>query len=58
VFVLIDKRGSLRQVYEIAELGKPANDPTQAPEFMRPLVAANQPRIEGENLDFRDEVLA
>lgn len=58
VFVLIDKRGSLRQVYEIAELGKPANEPTQSPEFMRLLVASNQPRIEGENLDFRDEVLA
>jgi hypothetical protein len=57
VFVLIDKRGSLRQVYEIAELGKSANEPTQAPEFMRLLVASNQP-IEGENLDFRDEVLA
>jgi hypothetical protein len=58
VFVLIDRRGSLRQVYEIAELGKSASEPTRAPAFMRLVVASNQPRIEGENLDIRDEVMA
>jgi hypothetical protein len=57
VFVLIDKRATLRQVYPIAELGKPLDEPTRAPEFMRLLVAPDQPRIEGENLDLRDEVL-
>ena len=58
VFFLIDRRASLRQVYPIAELGKSANEPTLAPEFMRLTVASTQPRIEGETLDFRDEVMA
>lgn len=58
LFVLIDKRASLRQVYQIAELGKRAEEPTQAPEFMRLLVVSDQPRVDGENLDFRDEVMA
>jgi hypothetical protein len=57
VFTLIDKKASLRQVYPIAELGKPLNEPTRAPEFMRLLVVSDQPRIEGEKLDLRDEVL-
>jgi hypothetical protein len=53
-----DKEPSIRQLYEIAELGTPPAEPTRAPEFMRLLVAAEQPRIEGEGLDFRDEVMA
>ncbi len=58
VFMRADKEPSIRQLYEIAELGKPPAEPTRAPEFMRLLVAAEQPRIEGEGLDFRDEVMA
>jgi len=57
VFTLIDKVAGTRQIYPIAELGKPLDEPTRAPEFMRLLVAPNQPRIEGEKLDVRDEVL-
>jgi hypothetical protein len=57
VFILLDKKASLRQVYPIAELGKPLDESTRAPEFMRLLVASDQPRIEGEKLDVRDEVL-
>jgi hypothetical protein len=57
VFTLADKKSSLRQLYQIAELGKLPGEPTRAPEFMRLLVASGQPRIEGETLDFRDEVL-
>jgi hypothetical protein len=57
VFTLVDKPGLLRQVYQIAELGKPLDEPTRAPAFMRLLVAPDQPRIEGEKLDLRDEVL-
>jgi hypothetical protein len=45
-------------LYQIAELGKPAGEPTRAPEFMRLLVAPDQPRIPGDGLDFRDEVMA
>jgi hypothetical protein len=58
VFGLVDKMPTNRQLYQIAELGKPKNEPTRTPEFMRLLVAPEQPRIEGEALDFRDEVLA
>jgi hypothetical protein len=57
-FNRVDKRPSLRQLYPIAELGKPAGTPTRAPEFMRLLVASNQPRIPGANLDLRDEIMA
>jgi hypothetical protein len=58
VFQGVDKQPSQRQLYEIAELGKPKGDATRAPEFMRLLVAPDQPRIEGEALDFRDEIMA
>ena len=57
VFTLIDKQAGVRQLHSIAELGKPLDEPTRAPEFMRLLVASSQPRIEGEKLDLRDEVL-
>jgi hypothetical protein len=57
VFTLIDKVAGVRQIYPVAELGKPLDEPTRAPEFMRLLVASDQPRNEGEKLDFRDEVL-
>ena len=46
------------QLYQIAELGKPDNEPTRAPRFMRLLVASDQPKIGGDALDFRDEVMA
>ncbi len=58
VFMGADKFPSQRQLYEIAELGKPDGERTRAPEFMRLTVARDQPRIEGEDLDFRDEILA
>jgi hypothetical protein len=58
VFAQADKQPSIRQLYPIAELGKPTTQPTKAPEFMRLLVAPDQPRIEGQALDFRDEIMA
>lgn len=58
VFQSVDKQPSHRQLYQIAELGKPKGESTRTPEFMRLLVAPDQPRIEGEALDFRDEILA
>jgi len=58
VFNRVDKEPLIRQLYPIAELGKPAGQPTRAPQFMRLLVSASQPRIDGDALDFRDEVLA
>jgi hypothetical protein len=57
-FNLVDQQPTIRQIYTIAELGKPAGEPTRAPEFMQLLVDSDQPRIEGAALDFRDEVMA
>ena len=58
VFQGVDKEPSQRQLYPIAELGKPKGEATRAPEFMRLLVAPEQPRIQGDSLDFRDEIMA
>ena len=57
-FNKVDKEPTIRQLYSIAELGKRAGEPTRAPEFMRLLVSPDQPRIEGDGLDFRDEIMA
>jgi hypothetical protein len=57
-FNVVDAQPSIRQLYPIAELGKPAGEPTRAPEFMRLLVSSEQPRIAGDGLDFRDEIMA
>ena len=57
LFQRVDKEPSHRQLYQIAELGKPANETTRCPEFMRLLVAPEQPRIEGASLDFREEIM-
>lgn len=39
-------------------MGKPEGEPTRAPEFLQFLVSADQPVIPGEEIDFRDEVMA
>ena len=58
VFQRVDKEPAQRQLYQIAELGRPGNEPTRSPKYMRLLVAPEQPRITGGALDFRDEVMA
>jgi len=58
VFNRAEKRPTIRQVYQIAELGKQAGEPTRAPEFMQLTVAPGQPVIPGADLDFRDEIMA
>lgn len=58
LFLHVDRQPSIRQLYQIAELDKPQGAPTRAPEYMRLLVAPQQPRVEGEALDFRDEITA
>lgn len=58
VFPQIDKNPTIRQLYQIAELGNPPGEPTRTPTFMRLVVDAAQPRIAGETLDFRDEIMA
>ena len=57
-FERVDKEPGIRQMYEVAELGKADGVPTRTPEFMRLMVSPNQPRIAGADLDFRDEVMA
>jgi hypothetical protein len=58
VFSRADTHPTFRQLYEIAELEKPSSVPTRAPKFLRLLVHEVQRRIEGDTLDFRDEILA
>jgi hypothetical protein len=58
VLKIADNRPSIRQLYQIAELGKAPGEPTRAPTFMRLVVAPEQPRIDGGSLDFRDEIMA
>jgi len=53
-----DRNPTIRQLYEIAELGKPAGERTSAPEFMK-LEAEQSVAPPGDpDLDFRDEILA
>jgi hypothetical protein len=58
VLNLAEKQPTIRQVYPIAELGKPPSEPTRAPEFLQLTVAPGQPVIPGAALDFRDEIMA
>jgi hypothetical protein len=56
IFQNLDKVGDSRQNYQVAELGKPPGEPTNAPEHMLFKMTPGQPRIEGRELDFRDEI--
>lgn len=56
-FKLTDNQVSNRQLYEVAELGKPSDEPTRSPEFMQLTLSPGQQQIRGDDLDFRDEVL-
>jgi hypothetical protein len=58
VLNIAEKKPTIRQVYPIAELGKPPGQRTHAPEFLQLTVAAGQPVIPGPDLDFRDEIMA
>jgi len=57
-FFRLDKVADVRQLHEIAELGKPANVPTKCPDHMLLKMATGQRRIEGKKLDFREEIYA
>jgi hypothetical protein len=56
VFEIVDRMGTMRQVYPIAELGVGEGAPTIAPEFMCLRASAGQPTIDED--DVRNEVLA
>ena len=58
VLALAEKKATIRQLYQIAELGKPPGEPTRAPEFLQLTVDPQQPVTPGDELDFRDEVMA
>ena len=57
-FKLVDREPTVRQLYPIAELGKPPGVEPRVPGFMQLKVDQNQPKIPGEDIDFRDEILA
>jgi hypothetical protein len=57
-FGRVDQKPTIRQLYQIAELGKLPGEPTRTPQFLRLPVARDQPRIQGTDLDFRDEIMA
>ena len=57
MFRRVDQEPTIRQLYPIAELGKPMHEPTRAPAFMQLLVAPGHPVMPGDTLDYRDEVL-
>lgn len=58
VFRRANGEPTVRQLYQIAELGAPPGAPIRAPQFMRLTLSADAPRIEGDQLDGRDEALA
>jgi hypothetical protein len=55
-FLLHDRQPFARQVYPIAELGKPANEPTRAPEYLSLKVSMGHSIIDED--DVRNEILA
>ncbi len=55
-FVRLDKVPDVRQLHEIAELGKSPGEPTHCPRFILLKMTPGQVRIEGERLDFRQEI--
>lgn len=56
LFKVIDREPTIRQLYPIAELGN-GSAPTRAPAFMQLTVPEDQPRIRGDEIDFRTEIL-
>jgi hypothetical protein len=56
VFEIVDRMGTMRQVYPIAELGIPERTPTKAPEYLRLRASAGQTPIDED--DVRNQVLA
>ena len=55
--LIADTKNSERQLYEIAELGKPQGTRTSCPRFMRLTVSKETPQFGGDRADFRDEIL-
>jgi hypothetical protein len=49
---------TVRQLYPIAELDKPADQPTCTPLYMQLTVAPGQKHVYDDDIDFRDEILS
>ena len=58
LFKLVDLEPTIRQLHQIAELGEPEGAEIRAPGFMRLRIGEGHPRIEGDGLDLRDEIMA
>lgn len=58
IFPRLDKVADARQLYEIAEIGKPEGEATRSPRFLLLKMKPGQRRIAGDDLDFRDEIYA
>jgi len=56
--LLADTKNSERQLYEVAELGKPKGDRTSCPRFMKLTVAKETSGVAEDGADFRDEILS
>jgi hypothetical protein len=52
-----DQQNAVRQLYEVAELGKPSGQPTRAPEFIRLIAPRSPDDARAAGVDFRDEIL-
>ncbi len=57
-FIHHDKIPDSRQLYEVAELGKPDGVAASAPQHMLLKMAPGQRHIEGGDIDYRDELAA
>jgi len=58
VFGSVDKEPLQRRLNEVSALGVPTGEPTHTPKYMRLSLVEGHPRIPGEGLDSRDELLA
>jgi hypothetical protein len=56
VFGSVDREATVRQLYEIAELGKGEDEPTRTPKYMRLKIAEGHSK--SDYSDFRDEIMA
>ena len=56
-FMRVDRRTTIRQLYEVAELGKPPGTPTCCPEFMQLRIISPKVGGDDDTVDFRDQVL-
>jgi len=52
-----DRQPAERQLYEVAEFGKPEGTPTSCPRFMRLKLISETPPPDPNDWDFRDEIL-